>query len=232
MPNYFNMLDRAPIGSADVLVDSWAALQAIPAERRVVGRAYRVRQPVCTGGTHGTVWIWNGTMFRPAGRQLVFSSNALVTTAGPTTNEQLIRSTLFDVGVVAGVRIFTSSAGFNRSVADTNSSQMRDRIGPSGALADALISAVTSGNASLQETFPSRFSVLSTTSITIAPVDAGNGAGNTNGFDSRFGSSVARAAARTVPDLAANPLYYSITYQQAANPLATISSSFWHIWIE
>ncbi len=228
MINNFNTGDR-PLS---VVVETFAELLALPASWRRVGDRYAVRQPVCTGGTHGTVWVWTGTLFRPAGRQLVLISNTLITTAGPTTNEQLIRSTLFDVGVLAGVRIFTSSASLDRSVADTSSSQMRDRIGLFGSTSDSQISNATSGSGSRQETFPSRFNVLSNTSIAITPVDAGNGAGNTNGFDVRFGSGVNRAAARTVPDLAANALYYSITYQQAASPLATISSSFWHIWVE
>lgn len=216
----------------DISVETWAALQAIPVGRRVVGRRYGVRQPVCTGGTHGTIWVWTGLQFRPAGRQLVLSSNTLVTTAGPTTDEQLIRSTLFNVGVLAGVRIFSSAASFDRSAADTNNSTMRDRLGVVGGIADQTISAPASPPADRQVNFPSRFNILSATSIAGTPVDAGGGAGNTNGFDTRFGSSVARAAARTVTDLSANALYYSLTYQQGATPLATISSTYWMIWVE
>ncbi len=240
MPNEYAILDRPQMAALDadglppdISVETWAALQAIPVGRRVVGRRYGVRQPVCANGTHGTIWTWTGTLFRPAGQQLVFSSNALVTNgAGPSTTEWIARSILFDVGVLAGARIVSSATGFDRSTADTNANNHRERIGITGTTADTNFCTQTNGVADLQWNFANRWTPISSTSVVNRPNDAGFGGGNNNGFDTKFGSSAARGPAFTVSDLSKNSLYYSITLQQGGTPLATMSSSYCHLWVE
>jgi len=211
----------------DVSVATWAALQAIPVGRRVVGRRYGVRQPVCTNGTHGTIWVWTGTLFRPAGRQLVFSSNALVQLASADANRRVIRSSQFEAGPLAGVRLVNVSAGFDRNVADPAGGSVRALLGPSGNTSDATIDTVGWGATLLQFNQRWGFSPISSTLISNRP---NNGA--INGLDSQSASSTSRSAGVSVASLDTTPMFLSVEVQQGASPVALPSSPYMYVWVE
>ena len=214
----------------DVSVATWAALQAIPVGRRVVGRRYGVRQPVCTNGTHGTIWVWTGTMFRPAGGspQNLFLQDSMVVGAGPTTALQIFRSMQFEPGVLAGCRRIFIRAGFDRSVLEANPGAGRIYIGATGTSADQILSATAFTTSDFSLNMMARFAVLSANQAAYRPFAPNNN----SAIDTITGTTIARAANVALAASLELPLFVTAAYLQAASPTATISNAYLQIEVQ
>jgi hypothetical protein len=77
-----------------------AALTGVPE-----GRVYVVRDPILSGGSGGTLWRKDGSLWRPAGQQELFASRAVI--AGVASTTQTLFSKSFPANCVAGIRTLT-----------------------------------------------------------------------------------------------------------------------------
>lgn len=238
MPNFFNMLDREPPQVTfdldglppDVAVETWTALQDIPIARRIVGRRYGVRQPVCTGGTHGTIWVWTGTLFRPAGgaMQNLFLQDSTVVGAGPTTAFQPFRVTQFEPGVLSGCRRIFIRAGFDRSALDASPGAGRIYIGATGTSTDQILSATAFTTSDFSLNMMARTAVITPTQLAFRPFAPNNN----SAIDTITGTTLARAANVTLAASLDLPIFVMAAYQQAASPTATISNAYLQIEVQ
>lgn len=222
-------LTRSEIASASE-VENFAALLAVPPGDRVVGRSIRVRQPVCTGGTHGTSWVWTGTMFRPAGGspQNLFLQDSMVVGAGPTTTLQIFRITQFDAGVLSGCRRIFIRAGFDRSALDASPGAGRIYIGTTGTSADQVLSATAFTTSDFSLNMMARTAVITPTQLAFRPFAPNNN----SAIDTITGTTIARASNVTLAASLELPLFVMAAYQQAASPTATISNAYLQIEVQ
>lgn len=125
-------------------VADWTALQAVSSP--TVGRTYTVLGSLVTGGATGTQWQWNGTFWRPAGRQMIYYTATQVDgVGGGSTNEQFLLSLLLPAGLLSGVREFGIRAQWMRPSGPNSTMTSRWRLGSAGNNTDALLSNVSAG---------------------------------------------------------------------------------------
>lgn len=217
MPDYPNLGDR-PVNA----FANFAAIQAIPVSQRVIGKELISLAPICVGGAPGIKFVWDGTLFRFAGMQKVFSTIVDVVSGGPTTTEQVMRSVLFQTGVLFGARAFRAQTQFVRSVVDPALANIAFRLGPSGNATDGLIATSTFAAGNLRIDYATRRVPLSSTALDQRSI----------GFDQNSESANPVPAPASTSNMETLALFLSATITQGASPAATITNRYLDIFVE
>jgi hypothetical protein len=212
-----------------------ATFADLPAANSVTpGRVYTVLGNITgsAGGAFGTRWASNGTVWRPAGGQVLWHLVAQADgVAGGSTTEQILASALFPARVFAGARRIVMRSRWTTSGADTNSRSLRWRVGSAGGVSDAAAQQVTGAGgftaSSRLFVFPTELFVASNTSL-------GNGwyQSTSQTPDTQAASGNAVSSPTTVPDMTATDRYVSATVQQGASPSSTVSLERASIYVE
>lgn len=209
-----------------------ATFADLPAASSVTaGRVYTVLGNITgtTGGAFGTQWASNGTIWRPAGGQVLWHLVAQADgVAGGTTTEQLLISSLFPARVFAGCRAIAFRSRWTASGTDANARTLRWRVGTAGNSTDAAVQTWTAfAGANRVAIFPAHLSPAGTTGLLATNFPTASASPDAQG-----GSNTASSAAITVPDMSSNSLYVSATVTQGASPTATISLERAWIYVE
>jgi hypothetical protein len=195
----------------------------------VVGRTYTVLGAICTGGATGTRWQSSGTIWRPAGGQVLWHTQVPVDgVSGGTTSEQILASPLFPAGVFAGVRLLRLRSRWTSSGADAAARTMRWRIGSAGTTSDDAVQTWSAAAATARVIlFASDQSVPSATGLQSSMFPTVYAA-----IDSNFGTSGSPPAPTTVPNMGSTALYASVSVQQGASPTATMTLTGAWVYVE
>jgi len=197
------------------------------------GRVYTVLGAICTGGALGTRWASDGTLWRPAGGQvLVYLTTQIDGVSGGSTSEQFLFSVQFPAGMFRGVRMVRMLNRYIASASDASQRTGRWRFGTAGNNTDTVIAGATNAMtaANRQYNVPALYSVVSNTAIR-----SWAGISGITAIQTPFGTgsqNAAEAADFTVPSLSANAFWVSATIQQSGTPTATMSLSSLSIYVE
>ncbi len=209
-----------------------ATFADLPAANTVTpGRVYTVLGNITgsAGGSFGTRWASNGTVWRPAGGQVLWHLTAQADgVAGGTTSEQILASPLFPARVFAGCRAIVLRSRWTASAADANLRTLRWRLGAAGNAADPEVSAWTAWAAAGRVALmPAHLSPAGNTAL--QPIYFGSLAVSP---DAMLGSNTAPIAPVSVPDMSASALYVSASVQQGGSPSSTVSLARAWIYVE
>lgn len=211
-----------------------ATFADLPAANSVtVGRRYTVLAAVITGGSAGTVWASDGTVWRPAGGQLLYLSTTQIDGAsGGITSEQLMHAPLLPAAILSGVRELRVRSGWIYSATDTNARTLRMRLGSAGTTSDTEIARQSAGaGGNTIRKGGASFSFLPSSSTTLKVRIQSPLTGTWVAPDTPSGSTSAYVGDTTVSSLA-GALYLSTTIQQGASPTSTASLVSISIWVE
>lgn len=210
-------------GSANE-VANWAALLALTGVPD--GRVYTVMAPLITGGTPGTMWKRDSTSlsgWRPAGRQVIWSSTTIVSgTTGGSTTEEINRQWLVPGGVFRGCARVHFMVRGTYNAADAATRTVRMLQGTAGTTSDAVIASATNATNSRQHTYSFLGAPVSSTTIRHA---AGNNFASPLSTEVILSGSTAAPADATVSSLDSDH-YWTLTHQSGASPTATYSTEF------
>ena len=223
---------QAIAGWATVNRPEVATFAALPAANTVTpGRVYTVLGNITgsAGGAFGTQWASNGTVWRPAGGQVLWHLAAQADgVAGGTTVEQILASPQFPPGVFAGCRAIQLRSRWLTSGTDANARTFRWRVGNTGTADDAAVQTYAAVSASHRTImFPAHLSPDGSTALLSTWINT-----VTVPLDGQNTSASVAGAATTVSNMLTNSLYVSASVQQGASPTTQISLLRAWIYVE
>lgn len=197
-----------------------ATFADLPAAGSVtVGRVYTVLGAVCTGGVPGTQWVSNGTLWRLAGNQILYSADTIIDgVSGGTTANQIFLAVPFQIGVLSKLRRIDIRAKMIASGSDPGARSGSFRIGTAGTSADTNIGSITMNATSRQFQFASTLRWHTETEIR-TPATGIFSDPDTHSTQ----LTTATVASASTPNVNSTVTFISMQIQQAASPASTLS---------
>jgi hypothetical protein len=216
------ILALAPSGGGSYEVATFADL---PDPTTVTaGRTYTVLGALCTGGTLGTQWASDGTIWRPVGPQTIWLNvTDFAGTTGGSATEEILAQIQIPANVLSGCRSIQIRSRYLWSGTDANTRTIRIRLGTAGTTSDTVLASVNNvATNNRQWLLPVILMPRSATSVRHWGV--GTTASSQLVTPDQSGGNLNSANDLTVPTLS-QALWLSFTHQSGASPTTTATLS-------